>query len=244
MRRQRHGHRRQRRAGPRRSSAMAAIQNARNGRSDSNELPFTTNAGTARNSSVAHTGCGGESPRQRPHGRRRDQRKQDVRGVERNLLHVAEDRQQPRQHPGIQRRMRMAAQIHLVAQKHVLRVVGMQRIDQRVRRLGQVNVIVALNRLVEKRQPEQQHQPQQSAAAAGGLRRLPSQYRLARGGHFIHAAGARAVRRALHQSRDRSPTSLAIEIMASMNWSISSLLSVSVGSIISAPWTISGKLTV
>ena len=37
---------------------MAAIQNARNGRSASSELPFTTNAGTARNSSVAHSGCG------------------------------------------------------------------------------------------------------------------------------------------------------------------------------------------
>ncbi len=38
--------------------ATAAIQNARNGRSDSSELPLTTKAGTARNSSVAHSGWG------------------------------------------------------------------------------------------------------------------------------------------------------------------------------------------
>src|SRR5947208_2696148 len=34
------------------------IQSARNGRSVSNELPFTTNVGTAMNSSVAHNGRG------------------------------------------------------------------------------------------------------------------------------------------------------------------------------------------
>ena len=45
---------------------MAAIQNARNGRSDSSELPFTTKAGTAMNSSAAHSGCG-EKRRARDH---------------------------------------------------------------------------------------------------------------------------------------------------------------------------------
>src|SRR5580698_7160975 len=46
-------------ASPRRSaqkSAMAAIQNAANGTSVSNDEPFTTNVGTARKSSVAHSG--------------------------------------------------------------------------------------------------------------------------------------------------------------------------------------------
>src|ERR1039458_5220829 len=38
--------------------ATLAIQKVRNGRSDSSELPLTTNAGTATNSSVAHSGCG------------------------------------------------------------------------------------------------------------------------------------------------------------------------------------------
>ena len=37
---------------------MAAIHSARNGRSDSSELPFTTKAGTARKSSAAHNGRG------------------------------------------------------------------------------------------------------------------------------------------------------------------------------------------
>ena len=38
--------------------AIAAIQNARNGISDSSELPLTTNAGVARNNSAAHSACG------------------------------------------------------------------------------------------------------------------------------------------------------------------------------------------
>jgi hypothetical protein len=38
------------------NSAIAAIQKARNGRSASKELPFTTNAGTARNRRAAHNG--------------------------------------------------------------------------------------------------------------------------------------------------------------------------------------------
>ena len=37
---------------------MDAIQNARNGRSASNELPLMTNAGVAMNSRAAHSGCG------------------------------------------------------------------------------------------------------------------------------------------------------------------------------------------
>jgi hypothetical protein len=38
--------------------AMPANQNARKGMSDSNELPLITNAGTAKNSRVAHNGWG------------------------------------------------------------------------------------------------------------------------------------------------------------------------------------------
>ena len=72
---------------------------------------------------------------------------------------------------------------------------------------------------------------------------LPSHHRLARGGDFIHAAGAGEMRRLQHHLRIVS-ISFAIEIIASMNRSSSCLPSVSVGSIISAPCTISGKLTV
>ena len=38
------------------NSARAVIHSARKGTSVSSELPFTTNAGTARKSSVAHSG--------------------------------------------------------------------------------------------------------------------------------------------------------------------------------------------
>ena len=40
------------------NSATEVIQNARNGKSDSNEFPLITNAGIAMNSSVAQNGCG------------------------------------------------------------------------------------------------------------------------------------------------------------------------------------------
>ena len=52
------------------------------------------------------------------------------------------------------------------------------------------------------------------------------------------------MRRPSAPAPDRLSTSFAIEIIASTNRSSSRLLSVSVGSIISAPRTISGKLTV
>jgi hypothetical protein len=42
---------------PATNSANPAIQNARNGRSDSSELPLITNAGAAMNSSAAAKGC-------------------------------------------------------------------------------------------------------------------------------------------------------------------------------------------
>ena len=51
---------------PHTKSAIAAIHNARKGRSASSELPFTTNAGVATNSSAAHSGRG-ENRRARLH---------------------------------------------------------------------------------------------------------------------------------------------------------------------------------
>src|SRR5258708_29455403 len=39
------------------NSAIDASQNATNGRSDSTELPFTTNPGVTRNNSVTASGC-------------------------------------------------------------------------------------------------------------------------------------------------------------------------------------------
>ena len=56
--------------------------------------------------------------------------------------------------------MRVPAQIHLVAEEDIFHIVRMQRIDQRVLRLGEINVVVALNRLIEEREPDEQNQPQ------------------------------------------------------------------------------------
>ena len=90
-----------------------------------------------------------------------------------------------------------------VAQEDVAQRGWMQRIDLRVLRGGEVVDVVALNRLVEERQPDQQHDREHSQRAAARVRRLPSQHRLARGGHLVHAAGARDVRRALAPAPDR-----------------------------------------
>ena len=54
----------------------------------------------------------------------------------------------------------MPAQIHLVAQEHIFHIVGVQRVYQRVLRFGEINVVVALNRLMQEREPDEQHQPQ------------------------------------------------------------------------------------
>ena len=57
--------------------------------------------------------------------------------------------------------MGVAAQIDLVAQEDVLHVVGMQRVDEGVLRLGEIDMVVALNRLIEEGEPDEQHQPHQ-----------------------------------------------------------------------------------
>src|SRR6202012_1765353 len=51
---------------PETNSAIETIQKARNGRSASSDPPFTTNGGTARKSSVAHSGRS-ENRRARDH---------------------------------------------------------------------------------------------------------------------------------------------------------------------------------
>ena len=53
-----------------------------------------------------------------------------------------------------------AAQVHRAAAKDVAYVVGMQRFDERVRPFGEVHRVVALDGLIEKRQPEREHQPE------------------------------------------------------------------------------------
>ncbi|MEI9977265.1 MAG: hypothetical protein WDO73_37575 [Ignavibacteriota bacterium] len=75
--------------------------------------------------------------------------------MERNLLHAAEHGQQAREHPPIERRMRESAQIDRAAAKDVVDVIGVERLDQRVRRLGEVYRVVALDSLVKKGQAQQ-----------------------------------------------------------------------------------------
>ena len=53
--------------------------------------------------------------------------------------------------------MRMAAHFHHIAEKNVTRVIGMQRLDLRMLRAIQIIDIVALNRLVKKRQAQREH---------------------------------------------------------------------------------------
>ena len=94
--------------------------------------------------------------------------------MKRNLADIAEQQNQRGQRPCIARRVRMAAQIHLVAEEHILHVVGMQRVDQRVLRLGEINMVVALNGLIEEWEPDEQHQPQaepQEFAVYAGVHR-------------------------------------------------------------------------
>src|ERR1035441_2432381 len=114
----------------------------------------------------------------------------------------------------------------------------MQRIDERVLRLGEINMVVALYGLVEEREPDEQHyaqaEQQGPAGYAGGFRggyrgvhrktglraAVTSSTRLVRVwyGAFFTICGSVSI-------------SCAMEIMASMKLSSSTLPSVSVGSI-------------
>ena len=80
--------------------------------------------------------------------------------MKRDLLYVTEEEEQSGERPGVARRVGVSAQVHLVAEEDVLHVAGMQRVDERVLRFGEIDVVVALNRLIEEREPDEQHQPQ------------------------------------------------------------------------------------
>ena len=78
--------------------------------------------------------------------------------MERDFVDVLEQRQQQPEIPGVQRRMRLAAHVHHAAQKRVLGVFGMQRLDLRVLGFGQIVNVVASDGLVEEWQAQRQHQ--------------------------------------------------------------------------------------
>src|ERR1039458_7159783 len=78
--------------------------------------------------------------------------------MERRFLHVTRQQQQPRQRPRIPWRMRVPPQVHFIAQKHVLHFAGMRRVNERVHRLREIDMIVALNRLIEKQDADDEDQ--------------------------------------------------------------------------------------
>jgi hypothetical protein len=49
--------------------------------------------------------------------------------MERHFADIAHHGQQQREEPGVEGRVRKAAQVHAIAQEDVLHVVGVQRID-------------------------------------------------------------------------------------------------------------------
>ena len=78
--------------------------------------------------------------------------------MERDLMNVLENREQQAEIPGVQRRMRMAAHIHHLAQENVADVQRMERVDLRVLSAVKIVDIVALNGLIEERKPEGQNE--------------------------------------------------------------------------------------
>src|SRR5579871_2103624 len=151
----------------------------------------------------------------------------------------------------------MAPGIDELPHENVAHIIGMQRIDLGV--LGSVEIlkIVALNGFVEKRQAqgEDQEYNQQNLSPQIVVYKDQSAALLAVDWRFQRTMGLRAAVTsstrlvrvrcgAFKTSSGFSSTSLAIEMSASTNRSSSLLPSVSVGSIIMAPRTIRGKLTV
>src|SRR5207244_11292486 len=130
-------------------------------------------------------------------------------------------------------------QIDLIPLEHVMRIHRMQRIDLRVRRFGQVNMIVALDRLVEKGEPEkncqaeqQEQRPFQPFHRNTGLRpAVVSSTRL-----------VRVVWGAVFTSCGSISASLARAIRAAMNWSSSRVLSGTGGRMLGAPRAPVGSL--
>ena len=74
--------------------------------------------------------------------------------MEWNLRNALAEGKQQREEPGVERRMRLAAHVDIAAHEHVLGVLGMQRLDLRVRGLGEIENVVALQGLVQEGQPQ------------------------------------------------------------------------------------------
>ena len=61
---------------------------------------------------------------------------------------------QQRKEPGVERRMGLSAHIDIAAHEDICGVLGMKRLNLRVRGLGEIEDVVTLEGLVEKRQAQ------------------------------------------------------------------------------------------
>ncbi len=116
-----------------------------------------TKAGVARKSSVASRGWGLNRRARMSALKAAIKRKNNVNGVERNFGNVFDRGEQQRQEPGVERRMRLAAHIDVAAHEHIVGVLRMERLDLRMGGLGEIQDIVALDRLIEERQAQSEH---------------------------------------------------------------------------------------
>src|SRR5262245_30865660 len=133
----------------------------------------------------------------------------------------------------------MPFHIHLLALKDIAKVQWMERVNLSVLGKGEVIDVVALNGLVEKGCSQQEYNRQREQQFHGFQRRIGRRAAVTSSTLLV-----RVVCGAVFTSCGSDSTSFAIEIIALMKVSSSCLLSVSVGSIIRAPCTMSGKLTV
>ncbi len=98
-----------------------------------------------------------ETAGQREGAKGGDQREQNVGGMERNFRNALVGGDQEREKPRVERRMRLPAHIDIAAHEDVGGVLGMKRLDLRVRGLGEIQNVVALEGLVEKGQAQSEH---------------------------------------------------------------------------------------
>jgi hypothetical protein len=74
--------------------------------------------------------------------------------MERNFRDAVARGDQEREEPCIEGRMRLAAHIDVTAHEDVSSVLGMKRLDLRVRGLSEIKDVIALESLVEKWQAQ------------------------------------------------------------------------------------------
>ena len=95
-----------------------------------------------------------ETAGQRERAEGGDKREQNVSGVEGDFRNAFAGGDQQREEPGVERRMGLSAHIDIAAHEDIGGVLGMKRLNLRVSGLGEIEDVVALEGLVEKRQAQ------------------------------------------------------------------------------------------